>query len=170
MLGEFSREEILLLAKMMEVGYLVMEKHGNAKEDERLENLERRVWDAIRVNKAIGADWFVESKDLTEAEKEKMSEIVGLPIEIIDVINDKREPYYLADEKLEYLIEEYINPSHEDYFWSELVYDLAMRDMEEDGVELSENMEERFETIARYEGRYNDEFDEHGTDRLRIVE
>src|SRR5690554_3208405 len=67
----------------------------------------------------------------------------------------------------------YIEEFENETFWDELVDRLAKRDVvNEHGLEATQAMDimERFEALGKYEEYYNDEFEEHGLARLRVVE
>ncbi|MBL8024174.1 MAG: hypothetical protein JNK54_07855 [Elusimicrobia bacterium] len=72
------------------------------------------------------------------------------------------------DEKCEPVIREF----ESDLFWEELTNRMAERDIKQGGECLSEgdaNLEKRFDALDKKEEYYNQEFSQHGIERLTIA-
>ena len=96
-------------------------------------------------------------------------------MEAEDIIKYSKETdtYYETREYEEKALEEFIAPYNEDTFWEELVDRLARRDVfKKIGIEKYNAMEleERIRTMSTAVGRYEDEFEEHGLDRVKVLD
>ena len=105
------------------------------------------------------ADWVMNSHQLINERSHKEHED----------LYKKIKSYYREMEKT---LEEFITPYDEDIFWEELVDRLAKRDVfRKIGIEKYNKMEliERIKTMSEATEQYENEFEEHGLDRVKVM-
>jgi|688.fasta_scaffold290548_1 hypothetical protein len=127
------------------------------------------------------ADWVMHSHQLISERGHKEHEALYDKIksyyremEAEDIIEYSKETdsYYETREYEEKTLEEFITPYDEDIFWEELVDRLAKRDVfRKIGIEKYNKMEliERIKTMSEAAEQYENEFEEHGLDRVKIM-
>ena len=128
------------------------------------------------------ADWVLHSHELIDERSHKEHEDLYDKIksyyremEAEDLIEHSKETdsYYETREYEEKALEEFISPYDEEIFWEELVDRLAKRDVfRKIGVKEYNAMEleERIKTMSPVVDRYEDEFERHGLDRVKIMD
>lgn len=128
------------------------------------------------------ADWVMHSHQLIDERGHKDHEDLYNKIksyyremEAEDIIEYSKETdnYYETRKYEEKTLEEFIAPYDEDIFWEELVDRLAKRDVfRKIGIEKYNAMEleERIRTMSKVVEQYEDEFEEHGLDRVKIMD
>ena len=84
---------------------------------------------------------------------------------------DSEDDSYYLTRKAEKELEEDYDQYEEEEFWDELIYRLGLRDLlqeirEKEYLKLS--VEERIARLSEYEGKYDNEFEKRGVERLRI--
>ncbi|MGQ9780387.1 MAG: hypothetical protein ACUVRM_11050 [Bacillota bacterium] len=107
---------------------------------------------------------FDEVEDLVYAQAGPLAEEMGF--------SRDEHGHFFPTEELDEELMGFVDDYEEECFWDHLVQRLAYRDLaEEIGEEAIEMMppRERNEILARYEERYNREFEECGLDNLRLV-
>ena len=78
---------------------------------------------------------------------------------------------YYPTRELEELAAEYMAEYDNETFWAELIERLSERDLvAKYGQDASEKMtvEDRFTKLEEFEARYDEEFEKHGVERLKI--
>lgn len=142
----FTKKEYRLLLDMLYIADWVMHSHELV--DERSHKEHEDLYDRIKTYyREMGAE------DIVEYSKETDS-------------------YYETREYEEKTLEEFITPYDEAIFWEELVDRLAKRDVfRKIGVEKYNTMEliERIKTMSEAVEQYENEFEEHGLDRVKIM-
>lgn len=80
--------------------------------------------------------------------------------------------YFMSEEWIEQLYDKYVLDYDDHVFWDELTERLAQRDLaKERGVSMDDiNRDDDLAELRPYEDRYHHELEDHGLDRLEIVE
>ena len=142
----FTKKEYRLLLDMLYIADWVMNSHQliNERSHKEHEDLYNKIKSYYRE---------MEAEDLIEYSKETDS-------------------FYETREHEEKTLEEFITPYDEDIFWEELVDRLAKRDVfRKIGIEKYNKMEliERIKTMSEATEQYENEFEEHGLDRVKVM-
>lgn len=128
------------------------------------------------------ADWILHSHDVVDRQQhiehhhlhqKLMSFYKELDAEDIIEQEQENDTYYETRDYEEELLEKFIAPYNEAIFWEELIDRLAIRDISKAvGFERYEKMdiEARAKVMTDVVNRYEDEFEKHGLDRVKIME
>jgi hypothetical protein len=87
-------------------------------------------------------------------------------------LDDETGEYFMTSDWVEQLYDQYVVDYDDHVFWDELTERLAQRDLaKERGVPLEEvNRDDDLTDLRPYEEHYHRELEDHGLDRLEIVE
>lgn len=126
------------------------------------------------------ADWVLHSRDMVDKPQhiehhDLYQKLLSLHKEMgaEDIVENDDSTYYETGSYEEELMEKFIKPYNGETFWEELVDRLAMRELSKTvGFERFQEMdiEEQAKVMTDIVNRYEDEFEEHGLDRVKILD